>query len=134
MPGRRHDRILPPQEVEHLRGLIDRGEFIRAEEYASSRQSALNNLLAPALENRRQSRELIREVVRDAGRQEVPELVHEDHQADADGDLGVDQELDGIHGWELLVRARTGAQGSDIGLGLFAGPAIGGPLSGNGSG
>lgn len=70
----RHDRILPPQEIEHLRNLIDRGEFIRAEEYASSRRSALNNLLVPALENRRQSRELIREVVRDAGRQEVPEL------------------------------------------------------------
>jgi biopolymer transport protein ExbB len=70
----REDKILPPSEVEHLRGLIDRGEFERAEEYAASRPSPLNNILLPALENRRESREFVRQVVHDAGRQEVPGL------------------------------------------------------------
>ncbi len=70
----RHDKILPPQEVAHLRNLIDAGEFVRAEEYTLSRPGALNNVLAPAIENRRESREFIREIVRDAGRQEIPGL------------------------------------------------------------
>lgn len=70
----RHDRILPPDEIEHLRGLIETREFARAEEYATSRPSPLNNILVPALQNRRESREVLREVVRDAGRQEVPGL------------------------------------------------------------
>ena len=70
----RHDKILPPAEVAHLRNLIDAGEFVRAEEYTLSRPGALNNVLAPAIENRRESREFIREIVRDAGRQEIPGL------------------------------------------------------------
>lgn len=70
----RHDKILPPGEVAHLRNLIDAGEFVRAEEYTLSRPGALNNVLAPAIENRRESREFIREIVRDAGRQEIPGL------------------------------------------------------------
>ena len=70
----RAQKILPPEEVERLYTLIDDGEFIRAEEYASSRPGALNNTLLPALHARRESREYIREVVRDAGRQEIPGL------------------------------------------------------------
>jgi len=70
----RDDKILPPQEVEHLRGLIDAGEFIRAEGYARARPGPLNNILCPALENRDEDREYLREVVRDAGRQEIPPL------------------------------------------------------------
>ncbi len=70
----RDSKVLPFDEVDHLRGLIDRGEFDRAEEYAGSRPSPLNNILVPALQNRRESRETIREIVHDAGRQEVPHL------------------------------------------------------------
>lgn len=70
----RESKVLPDDEFEHLRGLIDRGEFERAEEYAASRPGPLNNILVPALRNRRESRELIREIVHDAGRQEVPHL------------------------------------------------------------
>ena len=70
----RETKILPPSEVEHLYGLIDKGEFDRAEEFAASRPGALNNTLLPALQVRRESREYIREVVRDAGRQEIPGL------------------------------------------------------------
>jgi biopolymer transport protein ExbB len=70
----REPKILPPNEVEHLYGLIDKGEFDRAEEFAASRPGALNNTLLPALQVRGESREYIREVVRDAGRQEIPGL------------------------------------------------------------
>ena len=70
----RDDKILPPSEVEHLRGLIDNGEFERAEEYAGSRPGPLNAVLLPALQSRRESREFIRQVVHDAGRQEIPRL------------------------------------------------------------
>ena len=70
----REQKVLPPHEVVHLRGLIDRGEFTRAEEYTASRPGPLNNILLPALRSRREGREVIREVVRDSGRQEVPEL------------------------------------------------------------
>lgn len=68
----RYEKILPNDEVAHLRGLIDTGQFDRAEEYAHSRPGPLNNILCPALESRHESRELIREVVHDAGKQEVP--------------------------------------------------------------
>jgi biopolymer transport protein ExbB len=68
----RAQKILPPEEVKRLYALVDSGEFERAEEYASSRPGALNNTLLPALEARRESREYIREIVRDAGRQEIP--------------------------------------------------------------
>lgn len=70
----RESRIVPLDEVEHLRGLIDRGEFGRAEEYAASRPGPLTNILGPALRNREESRDLLREIVHDAGRQEVPHL------------------------------------------------------------
>ena len=70
----RDAKVLPPSEVEHIHALIDRGEFVRAEEYAASRPGPLNNILLPALQSRAESREFIREVVRDAGRQEVPDL------------------------------------------------------------
>jgi len=70
----RDAKLLPPQEVQRLCTLIDEGEFDRAEEYASSRPGPLNNVLYPALQARDESREFIRELVRDAGRQEVPGL------------------------------------------------------------
>jgi biopolymer transport protein ExbB len=70
----RATKILPPEEVERIYKLIDSGEFVRAEEYAGSRPGALNNTLLPALQARRESREYIREIVRDAGRQEIPGL------------------------------------------------------------
>ena len=70
----RDDKVLPPAEVAHIHALIDRGEFVRAEEYAASRPGPLNNVLLPALQSRAEPREFIRDVVRDAGRQEVPEL------------------------------------------------------------
>jgi biopolymer transport protein ExbB len=70
----RESKILPPQEVERLYKLVDAGEFTRAEEYATSRPGALNNTLLPALEARHESRDYIREIVRDAGRQEIPGL------------------------------------------------------------
>ena len=70
----RDAKVLPPSEVERIRLLIDQGEFARAEEYAASRPGPLNNILLAALEARREPRDLIREVVRDAGRQEVPTL------------------------------------------------------------
>ncbi len=70
----RDAKILPLKEVERLRTLIDAGEFERAEEYAISRPGPLNNVLHPALQNRRESRDFIRQLVRDAGRQEVPGL------------------------------------------------------------
>lgn len=70
----REGKVLPETEVEHLRGLIDRGQFERAQEYAAGRPGPFNNILLPALEARRESREHIREVVRDAGRQEIPGL------------------------------------------------------------
>ena len=70
----RDAKVLPPAEVAHIHELIDRGEFIRAEEYAASRPGPLNNILLPALQARGESREFIRELVRDAGRQEVPDL------------------------------------------------------------
>ncbi len=70
----REQKILPPDEVEHLYRLIDAGEFDRAEEFAGRRPGALNNTLLPALQARRESREYIREIVRDAGRQEIPGL------------------------------------------------------------
>lgn len=70
----RETKVVPEAEVEHLRGLIDRGQFERAQEYAASRPGPFNNILLPALEARREGRDYIREVVRDAGRQEVPYL------------------------------------------------------------
>jgi len=70
----REDKVLPPTEVAHIHQLIDRGEFVRAEEYAASRPGPLNNILLPALQSRNESREYVRDVVRDAGRQEVPDL------------------------------------------------------------
>lgn len=70
----REEKVLPPDEVTRLRHLIDEGEFERAEEFASSRPGPLNNILIAALEVRDAEREFIREVVRDAGRQEVPGL------------------------------------------------------------
>ena len=59
----REQKVLPAGEVEHLRSLIDDGRFERAAEYARSRPGPLH-----------EPREFIREVVRDAGRQEVPAL------------------------------------------------------------
>lgn len=70
----REPKILPAAEVEHIYRLIDEGQFVRAEEYAASRPGALNNTLLPALQARAESREYIREIVRDAGRQEIPGL------------------------------------------------------------
>lgn len=70
----RAPKVLPPDEVAHLYALIDKGEFVRAEEYAASRPGPLNNILVPALQSQDESREYIREVVRDAGRQEIPGL------------------------------------------------------------
>jgi biopolymer transport protein ExbB len=70
----REEKVLPPTEVAHIHQLIDRGEFVRAEEYAASRPGPLNNILLPALQSRNESREYVRDVVRDAGRQEVPDL------------------------------------------------------------
>jgi biopolymer transport protein ExbB len=70
----REDKVLPPTEVAHIHQLIDRGEFVRAEEYAASRPGPLNNILLSALQSRNESREYVRDVVRDAGRQEVPDL------------------------------------------------------------
>ncbi len=70
----REQKVLPAGEVEHLRSLIDDGRFERAAEYARSRPGPLTNILYPAIEARHEPREFIREVVRDAGRQEVPAL------------------------------------------------------------
>lgn len=70
----RESKVLPEDEVARVRHLIDAGEFARAEEYAASRPGPLNNILTAAFEVRDAEREFIREVVRDAGRQEVPDL------------------------------------------------------------
>lgn len=70
----RESKVLPDEEVEHLEALIDGGLFERAEEYCQRRGGPLTNIVAVALENRREERDFIRDVVRDVGRQEVPRL------------------------------------------------------------
>ena len=70
----RERKILTIPEVEHLEALIHEGLFEQAEDYARRRPGVLNNIVLVALESRTQSRELIREQVRDRGRQEAPEL------------------------------------------------------------
>jgi biopolymer transport protein ExbB len=70
----RPSKVLPHQEVEHLGSLIDGGLLQQAEDYCERRPGPLTNIVAAALEARRESPEGIRQVVEDQGRQEVPRL------------------------------------------------------------
>ena len=70
----RQSRTMPVDEVEHLESLITGGLLEQAEEYCTRRPGPLNNIVLAALENRDESREAIRQVVEDQGRQEVPRL------------------------------------------------------------
>ncbi|MFQ5744625.1 MAG: MotA/TolQ/ExbB proton channel family protein [Acidobacteriota bacterium] len=70
----RESKALPPNEVEHLKTLIEGGLLEQAEDYCSRRPGPLNNIVAAALACREESREMIRQVVNDQGRQEVPQL------------------------------------------------------------
>lgn len=70
----RPSKVLPQDEIEHLGSLIDGGLLVQAEEYCERRPGPLTNIVAAALEARRESAEGIRQVVEDQGRQEVPRL------------------------------------------------------------
>lgn len=67
-------KVVPEDEVDHLRSLIDGGLLEQAEDYCERRPGPLTNIVAAALEARRESPEGIRQVVEDQGRQEVPRL------------------------------------------------------------
>lgn len=70
----RPTKVLPPDEIEHLGSLIDGGLLEQAEDYCERRPGPLTNIVAAALEARREPSEGIRQVVEDQGRQEVPRL------------------------------------------------------------
>jgi biopolymer transport protein ExbB len=67
-------KVVPDDEVEHLRSLIDGGLLEQAEDYCERRPGPMTNIVAAALEARRESPEGIRQVVEDQGRQEIPHL------------------------------------------------------------
>jgi len=67
-------KVLPDDEVEHLGSLIDGGLLEQAEDYCDRRPGPLTNIVAAALDARREPPEGIRQVVVDQGRQEVPQL------------------------------------------------------------
>jgi biopolymer transport protein ExbB len=70
----RPTKVVPEQEVGHLRTLIDGGLLEQAEDYCDRRPGPLTNIVAAALEARHESPEGIRQVVEDQGRQEIPAL------------------------------------------------------------
>ena len=70
----RASKVLPSDEVEHLGSLIEGGLLEQAEDYCDRRPGPLTNIVAAALEARKESPEGIRQVVEDQGRQEVPQL------------------------------------------------------------
>ena len=70
----RWKKVMPPAELAHLHALVQDGLFRQAEEFARQRPSPLNNIICTALESRQESREAIRQAVRDRGRQELPHL------------------------------------------------------------
>lgn len=67
-------KVVPDDEVDHLRSLIDGGLLEQAEDYCERRPGPLTNIVAAALEARHESPEGIRQVVEDQGRQEIPRL------------------------------------------------------------
>lgn len=67
-------KVVPEDEVEHLRTLIDGGLLEQAEDYCDRHAGPMTNIVAAALEVRHESAEGIRQVVEDQGRQEIPHL------------------------------------------------------------
>lgn len=70
----RESKTLPADEVEHLESLISGGLLEQAEEYCARRPGPLNNIVRVALESRNESKEEMRQIVEDQGRQEAPRL------------------------------------------------------------
>jgi len=70
----RPSKVVPDDEVEHLRSLIDGGLLPQAEDYCDRHPGPLTNIVAAALDARGESPEGIRQVVEDQGRQEIPAL------------------------------------------------------------
>lgn len=70
----RPTKVVPEEEVDHLRTLIDGGLLEQAEDYCDRRPGPLTNIIAAALEARHEPPEGIRQVVEDQGRQEIPAL------------------------------------------------------------
>jgi len=67
-------KVVPEDEVDHLRSLIDGGLLDQAVDYCDRKPGALTNIVAAALDARKEPPEGIRQVVVDQGRQEIPRL------------------------------------------------------------